>query len=471
MRYFLFLIAIIAIGISCTPDQEKLTFDQSASLRFSSDSIKFDTLFTSVGSITKRLRVYNDSENAVEISDISLTGGSDSPYTIYVNGQGGSGFEKVKLFGEDSLLVLVEVTIDPADSDLPFLVTDEINFQTNGNLQEIKLVSWGQDAVFLNGEVLECNTTWTADRPYVITNSVLVDSLCNLTVEPGAKIYSHNGSFIFVEGTISVDGRSDNRVTFRNDRFDEGFEDAPGQWGGIIFLQGSKDNRIEFADIRNAEFGVYLGTPDDNEDYDLVIGNTRIENMGGTETFAGNIINLLPGYGILAVTSDLYVYNTLVNNCAINTVANLAGGNYRYENCTFANFSFDFFREDPVMVLSDNIQLGDNTLLVDNLKTTITNTIIWGSQTDELLVSNTGETQFSIEISHSLLRTSDSQWNVNNNILNDDPEFAGPRDYDYALDTLSPAKDAGVDIGLLEDLEGKVRDSQPDIGALERIEN
>ncbi|MDX1627370.1 MAG: right-handed parallel beta-helix repeat-containing protein, partial [Fulvivirga sp.] len=358
MQRLLPCLILLILGIfSCEPEEQQLTFDENAMLRFSADTVLFDTVFTSRQSITQRLRVFNDAEKAVRIDQISLAKGQNSPYNIFVNGQPGFHFEDVTLFGGDSLLILIEVTIDPMDENLPFLVTDQLQFNTNSNTQEVQLVAWGQDAVFLNGEVLACNTTWTADRPYVIFNSVLVDSLCTLNVEAGARIFSHAGSFILVEGTIDVAGTPNDRVTFSNDRFDEGFENAPGQWGGLIFLPGSKNNNIEFADIRNAQFGIYLGTPDDDNTYDLTIGHSRIENMGGSETFTGNIINVQPGYGILAISSDLYAYNTLINNCEINVVANLAGGNYRYEHCTFANFSFDFFRQNPAVVLTDNIQL------------------------------------------------------------------------------------------------------------------
>lgn len=470
-RAILTAIVLTMLGMACTPEEEQLTFDGSASLRFSTDSVLFDTLFTSKQSITKRFRIYNDNEKAVNISSIALANGNNSQYKVFVNGRADTEFNEVKLLGQDSLLVLVEVTIDPMDQNLPFLVTDQLIFNTNDNIQDVDLVAWGQDAVFLNGEILACNTTWTNERPYVIFNSVLVDSLCNLTVEAGAKIYSHKGSFIFIEGTIDVQGTDEERVLFSNDRFDEGFEDAPGQWGGLIFLPGSDNNTIDRADIRNAEFGIYLGTPDDNADYDLVLSNSRIENIGGNETFVGNIINVAPGYGLLAISSDLYAFNTLVNNCEVNALGNYAGGNYKYEHCTFGNFTFDFFRQDPSVVFADNIALGNNSLLVEDLSVEMTNSIIWGSLSDELQTSNAGGAQFNITIDHSLLRTQDSQWSGNSNIINEDPRFAGPREYNYQLDTLSPAKDVGDVIGIMNDLEGTVRDAQPDLGAFERVEN
>lgn len=457
---------------ACKPEEEKLTYDSNAQLRFSTDTVFFDTVFTQVNdevrNITKRLKVFNDSKNAVEIERISLNQPS-SPYTIYVNGKLADTYQNTKLLGRDSLLVLIEVTIDPMDKDLPFIVTDEIIFNTNENKQDVKLVAWGQDAHFLKDSVLTCNTTWSSGRPYVIFNSVLVDSLCRLTVEAGTKIYAHNGSYVFVKGTIDVQGTAENRVMFRNDRLD--FKNVPGQWGGIVFLPGSKENFISYTNIRNAETGIYLGTPDDDADMDLVLANSTIENTGGSEDMpvAGGVV--LPGYGVLAISADLHIYNTLINNCAVNTVGNYAGGNYRYEHCTFANYSHDFFRNGPSVVFSDNLLIGDGETLVNDLHVALLNTIIWGDRKDEIMLSSSGEATITLDMSHNLLRTTNSAFNTNNNMLNQNPKFIQPKAYDYKIDTLSPAKDQALPIGFNNDHDGNPRDNKPDIGAFERIEN
>lgn len=461
------LIFVILLFYACLPEAEKFTADSNAKLRFSTDTIFFDTLFTTLGSVTRRLKVYNDAGNAVNISSVSLQ--NASAYSIFVNGLAGPEVGDVRILGQDSMLVLVEVTIDPQNQDLPFLVTDKIEFVTNGNRQSVDLVSWGQDANFLRDSILACNTTWTSGRPYVIYNSVIVREGCTLTLEPGTNVYSHNGSFILVGGTIRAVGEGENRITFTNDRFDEIFADAPGQWGGIVFLRTSRDNRIDFADIRNANVGIYLGTPDDDTDPDLVISNTRIENIGGNDIIPGIDSLVQPGFGILAFTSDLYAYNLLINNCEINALANIAGGNYRYEYCTFANFSFDFFRRDPIAVFSDNVALGD-ALLVGDLHVTMTNSIVWGNFSEELLFSNSDEAgTFSVNFTNNILRTDMAELKVDN--FGEDPKFSNPGDYDYSLDTLSPAKDRGLASEILTDLEGKERDSVPDLGAFERIEN
>ncbi|UII28148.1 right-handed parallel beta-helix repeat-containing protein [Fulvivirga maritima] len=468
MKYILPVLCLFITIWACKPEEEKFTYDSDAALRFSADTVLFDTIFSSVGSVTKRFKVYNNNKNAVNIESIALADES-SPYTIYVNGRAASRFSDTRLLGEDSLLVLVEVTIDPNDQDLPFIVADEIVFNTNGNTQDIKLVSWGQDANFINGTAVLCDEVWTSDRPYVIYNSVIVDSLCKLTIEAGTKIYSHNSSYILVQGTITAEGTAEERISFTNDRLD--YEDVPGQWGGIVFLPGSKDNSITYADIRNAEVGIYLGTPDDDDIPDLILGNCTIENIGGLaeNPITGGLV--APGYGVLAITSDLYMYNTLINNCAVNVLGNYAGGNYVYDHCTFANYSFDFFREDPAVVFSNNLQLLADSLLVDDLSIQLSNSIIWGSARDEIVISSENSKSFELGMSNNIIRTSLQEFNTSNNIINEDPRFVNPGNYNYHLDTLSVAKDAGVNLGLSTDHDGNSRDANPDIGAFERTEN
>ena len=56
------------------------------------------------------------------------------------------------------------------------------------------------------------------------------------------------------------------------------------------------------------------------------------------------------------------------------------------------------------------------------------------------------------------------------NIINEEPNFMEPAAYNYRLDTLSPAKDNGINIGIDTDLDGNPRDILPDLGSYERIE-
>ena len=447
------ILLVVTLIYACEPTEEQFTSDPSVKLQFSTDSVVFDTLFSSIGSITKRFWVYNQSEKAVNISSIDIR--EDNGYSLIVNGIEGNSLANIRLLGEDSLLVLISVTIDPQDENLPFLVTNYIDFITNGNEQFVNLVAWGQDAHFIPKGILDCDISWTNERPYVLLDSVLIPESCKLTVQAGTRIYANTTSAIIVAGTLEANGSYDERILISNSRLDEDYKNAPGQWPGIIFAETSASNHINCTDIRNAVNGIWLGTPDDDLDYDLTLSNSKIENMSGV--------------GLLAFTSDLYAYNTLINNCGQHLVANFAGGNYRYEHCTFSNLSNELFDEGAGVVIADNFPISDSELLVDEVNLVITNSIIWGGQSNELILSNDGNQNFELAITNNIIRTSNNSFEASN-ILNEDPKFINPSEYDFSLDTLSIAKDNGILLEIRSDIQGNNRDDNPDIGAYERIE-
>lgn len=455
VSFFILLIAGLSI-FNCKPEEEIINFDFTHGLEFSTDTILFDTVFTGIGSTTKRIKVYNPSQNALKISSITLGGGNSSSYKILVNGTEPNNSEDLLILGKDSVLILVEVFIDPQDENSPYLVHDSIQFETNGIMQQIKLIAWGQDANYLGNEILACNTTWTKERPYVIYSSILVDTLCNLTIEKGSRIYGSKDSYIYVKGNINAEGTPDERIIFRNERLDPAYENISGQWGGILFLEGSHGNSMHFTTLRNAVFGIRLGSPDQDTIPDIVLKNVIIENMSNS--------------GILSFSSDLYAENVLINNCIELICGNIAGGNYIYKHCSFANYGFNFIRQTPSLYFSDNIILDDNSSIIEGIKVEIQNSIIDGSLEDELLFDLGGGANSAFTFKNNILKTSISDLDTLGNLLNENPKFIDPSRYNYRLDTLSPAKDKGALIGVESDLDGNQRDDLPDLGAYERIE-
>jgi hypothetical protein len=445
------IIVVIALGACTNPNE--VVKDQPFTLRFSQDTVLFDTLFTTINSITKRVRVYNDEENARQINSIRVAGGQSSPYRLIVNGEEGTEFNNQVILGGDSLQILVEANIDSKNIDNPFIVRDYILFEATTPQDDVLLLAWGQDANYLQDSVIGCNAVWDAGKPYVLLGSVLVDTLCSLLINAGAEVYAGFNTSFFVKGTLNVNGASDAKVVFRNDRLDEGFMDAPGQWEGIFFLEGSKGNLINYTNILNSRYGIWLGTPDADTIPDLILLNSTISNVSRT--------------GIIAFTSDLEASNTLVHTCGEYSVANLAGGNYFYNHCTFANYPTVFFRDQPLAVFSDNIQLADNSSIVEDINLWMTNTIIYGTLEDELILNNSGGANFSAAIGHSLLKTTINGLDVNSNILNEDPLFLDIETSDYDIESNSPAVDSGVLTGLIFDINGNSRDNLPDIGAFE----
>ncbi len=451
---FLFLTGITIF--QCRPHDEIFDPEYDGGLIFSTDSVVFDTVFTGKGTITRRLKIFNPHEKAIKINRITLRDGDRSAFKIIIDGEETGFYEDLMILGKDSVLILIEAFIDPRNENNPFLIQDSLEFVTNGQNQFVNLIAWGQDAHYLGDETLPCPTTWTNEKPYVIYASILIDANCLLRIEKGTKIYLAKNASVYIKGSILAIGDAENRIIFRNERLDPAYDNIPGQWGGILFLEGSYDNIMDFTVIRNGICGVRLGTPDQDTIPDLILKNTIIENMSNV--------------GILSFTSDLYAENVLVDNCFDFICVNAGGGSYTYKHCTFANYRVNFISDNPAVYFSNYIVLDNDSTIYADLDMNMQNSIIYGSNEEEILFDFTEGAGAILSMKNNMFRSSIGALDTLGNFLNTDPLFVYPAGYDYRLDTLSPAKDTGEKIGVLNDLDGNLRDDKPDRGAYERIE-
>ena len=446
------IVFMIAVA-SCTPEDEVLTREEGVQLLFDQDTVQFDTVFTTVGSTTQWLQVYNPQTKAVNIGSVSLAAPENSPFRLRLNGEAGTQFRDVRLRGGDSLLLLVEVTVDPRDADLPFIVKDSIQFGTNGNVQYVNLEAWGQDANFLKSAVIARDTTFSGERPYVVCDSLRVGASATLTLAAGVQLFFSDRAYLSVGGTLRTEGTSDARVLLQHVRQDGSYENAPGQWQGVFFEPGSKDNALYFTTIRNASIGVSINSPDNDTIPDITLSNTVIEHMAD--------------YGLLALNADVDVYNTVISNCTAGLVAGLGRSYYRFRHCSLVNNDTRFLREDEQRALLFVQDFFEENPLTQPFSLQILNSIVWGSLDNELLIDaiKPGD-QF--KLLSTLIKTSDTTKVLADiNLYNQQPRFVNAESYNYRLDSLSPAIDAGVPLGIERDLDGKVRDARPDLGAYE----
>ena len=454
MRYLLAILPLLLLlsMFSCEPKDEVISSDPGAKLEFSADTVLFDTVFVSQGSVTKRLKVYNRNEKAVRISEVTLAGAGASPYQLTVNGAQSPLLNNLELRGGDSLYVLVKVKINPSDENLPFLVADSILFQTNGNRQNVKLVAYGQNAYFHRKEAIG-TTVWESDKPHVLLDSVLVKEGATLTIRKGAQIYGSNKAVLLVNGQLLVEGTPEERVTFSGYRREPDYQKAPGQWEGIRILAKSAGNRILYADIKNTVYGLRIGNPG--------MGATLVEGCQVQYAFLD---------GIVAFTSDVKVVNTLIHNCGQYGFGGLGGGNYEILYSTIVSYSNRLPRETPLLVITDFVPGTEIREQPTSLR--LLNSIVYadgGSARDEVLLSPVGVAS---EVSNNILRTAQyKELFAAENKLNVEPKFKAPAKADFSLDTLSPASGAARFLpSVLLDLKGRSRStSAPDMGALERL--
>jgi hypothetical protein len=478
--HFIIITLLIIIGTVSCKKSDIVDDDPSIMLGFSTDTVIFDTVFTSIGSVTQYLKVYNPSANAVNISSIKLARGDQSRYRINIDGDPGLSINDYKLEGLDSLFIFVRVTIDPTDENNPFVVSDSILFETNGNLQDVDLVAWGQNANYIladtevpglpkykivAGEFEDI--TWTADKPYVIYGYAVVDSNGILRVDPGVQVHFHDrsGLWVYKGGSIKVNGTLEDPVVFQGDRLEDFYEDLPGQWDRIWINEGSVNNEINYAIIRNGFIGIQAETLQEQMGNQLILTNTIIENMSGVGLFSR----------FYNITST----NCLFANCGQFSAALTWGGLYDFRHCTFANYWPYGVRPDELLALNNFLEDENGNVTAFEFDAYFGNCIAYGRNIEELLFSFDEAANYNYLFDHCLLKTEkdiSSEENFINCLKNEDPLFKSYQEGDYALDTLSPAIDYGTldvintsAIDLSKDILGINRLPEPDVGAFEFV--
>lgn len=491
------VLAIVVILTACSKREDDFITDGSVELRFSLDTLRFDTVFTEIGSATRSFKVYNPNKQPVRLGKAYLEQQSNAFFRMNVDGIPGDEVEDIEIWGEDSIYVFVEVTVDPDRpiSESPFVIGDRIIFETNGQQQDVHLEAWGQNANYFPSRfnkgvptLLTCGNgtvTWDDPKPYVVYGELLIDS-CALEVMAGTRIHVHGGItrndlfgifndgilYTLQNGSLKFMGTQDKPIVIQGDRLEEEFAEERGQWFGIILGRGSKGNRFEHTVIKNSNIGVFVDSL-----ADLTAINTEIANTAGN--------------GIAAFHSRIIARNCLIYNNASNSVQLSLGGDYFFDHCTVASYgvnaaaismnNFFCYDDDPLSCESRSI---------NPLKASFRNSIFFGSRRDQVLLADiSGRMEpdlFDVSFENCVVR-SDRLLTDNDGLYADffesycngcingsstlDPLFLDTEENDYHLDTLSLAKDIGIPIpGLELDLDGITRDDQPDAGAYERVE-
>ena len=153
-------VAVIIVSLFSCEDEGYLN-SPDAQLMFSVDTVMFDTIFTTIGSTTQHFTVRNPYDENILVSRIKLSGGDMSNFRLNINGEEANELYEVEIPARDSIYIFVEVTIDPNGQNTPMVVQDSIKFTTNANLQDVKLIAYGQDFKLVRRETIK-TTTWTA---------------------------------------------------------------------------------------------------------------------------------------------------------------------------------------------------------------------------------------------------------------------------------------------------------------------
>ncbi len=469
------LVIIVAIVSSCQKDN--YADSDTEKIDFTTDTLFFDTVFTTIGSSTRSFKIKNPHKNPIVISSLKIAGGTNSPFRINVDGVAGSSFNNIEIRAEDSIWVFAEVTVDPNAGNLPFIVKDSIVFTTNGNIQDVNLVAFGQNAIYhrpANGQssfVLNCSETWTSDTPHVVYGIAVIDSMCELNISAGAQVYFHNNGAIlaYYGGSLKIKGTADKPVVLQGDRLEPWYEDVAGQWLGVYLFPLSFDNSIQWAVIKNARIGVQCDTIN------------SVQSSNPTLTLRNTIIKNCSSIGISGRGTDILAYNTSVSNCGEYCGAFSLGGKYNFYHCTFGSYS-NSNSDKPAILLNNWYKDADKNIITRNLsEANFFSSIIYGNKNNEILLSEETGGDFNFLFKDCLIKVDNDETKSTlpefvNCIVNETPDFEDTSNNDFHLKANSKAIDAG-DINIVnnlipflgKDLDNSFRtvDGQPDLGVYE----
>ena len=460
-RVSLVLGFLILLLVGCRDDSY---FSGKNSLQYSSDTVWFDTVFTRKPgssypiSVTKIVSIKNPEKLPV-MASFGLAGGSASPYRVSVDGKTGIDIRDIEIGAEDSVFVFVQCKLEANNQNYPLLVVDSLIAKVNGSEQKTILAAYGWDAHYFHDTIFNANTTFgDADKPYVIVGYMGVESGASLSVKAGVQIFASAQSSLYVAGTLDIQGSAAKRVSIRGNKPAWETQFMPNQWRGIHFLVGSSNNRIQYADIGNAVIGIRVDSLSVNLAPGLQLLNTRIQYCGQA--------------CLLGVTASIEAENCLFADAGTYSFLGLLGGQYRFNHCTFADYSGFSPRSSGHFALSNTLRDAYGKLLDHAaLNCSLYNSIVYGYNKEELQFNQSTLSAFVLHIENNVLKTENPDGLlVFPNFQNKNPNFIDTKRGHYALDTLSSAyKKAGVfGNAVITDILGKPRKPLADIGCYER---
>lgn len=497
IRLLAIAFVVLALATSCIKEERYLT-DSTVRLAFSEDTVTFDTVFATMATVTRQVRVYNRYDEPLLINSVSLQGGGASRFRINVDGDTSRIARDVEIGANDSIFIFIQANINPNDQLSPYLVEDAIVFSFNNRQQTLPVTAYGRNAVYHNPtythqvyslyvnsrgqidtnwipfSIIDC-ANWDHSRPHVIMGYAVVNSNETLHLLAGDELYFADGACLWVydSATLDVRGSISQPVLFSSVRNDGYYDSLPGQWTGVWLSAGSKDSHIEWACIENATIGIRVDT-NVNNNPTLDISNSIVQNHSRM--------------GILGQGAWIEGDNLLVHSCGEQLLALVYGGRYLFGNSTFANYWRYSSRKTPSVWINNYYQYDQTTVFPRPIQQAeFRNCIIYGNyggndNNGELLLDWLEGYEMNCVFRNCLMRTSlvDADGNATfspspsigggNVVVDSDPKFVDVHGHDYGLQDDSPAIGAGNSAWLKSgtDLKGNPRGNPPTIGAYEK---
>lgn len=492
--FYLFVMLLFVSFFACNDNYEDYSTNPNDLIVFSRDTVRFDTVLTTVNSPVQFLMIYNRNDKPLLISSVELENGETSGFKINVDGMTGKSFENVALRSKDSLYIMIDVKPEMNGEVVPTLLSDRILFATNGVQQKVILEAYGQDVHIWEGVIISSDTLIQKSKPYLIRDSLLVEENATLSIEEGVCFYMEDNARVLVKGNLKIKGSLEDPVVFRGKRTDYmlniPYDLIPGQWDGFYFDGNSFGNEIEYAHIRNGQGGLVFEVSNPEEE------KIRLKNV---------ILTNFSEYLIHAINCNITAENCEFTNSRY-ALLYLVGGKYSFTHCTMANYmpsiperGWANSDNETIILYNADSTWTKNPIYYPLIQANFVNTIIWGNRVShgnyrgrsDIQLFSEDEVEFNYFFRNCIVPAYNGQNGEHavDCVFNKDPRFewtdteepktgyflpvfnfrlknpADSPDTSPAINTADP--DYSIDLPF--DLDGKDRlaDEHPDMGAYE----
>jgi hypothetical protein len=406
-----------------------------------------DTVFSTVGSRTYDLWVFNHNNDGIRLQSVRLRQGNQTGFRVNVDGSYldntlGSVVTDLEVRSGDSIRVFVELTSPENGRQDPVQIDDDLVFNLGSGVeQSVALRGFSWDALQWRDAVISRDYIVESLKPIVIYGGLRVDSGATLTLR-NTTLYFHEKAGLDVYGTVKAE-----HALLRGDRLDHMFDYLPydrvsGQWKGVRIYKSSFGNSFVDSEIHSAEYGIVC----DSAEY--VEGRQRLY-------MERSVVHNCKGPGLQAFNSSVGLLRCQFTNTLGDCVA-VYGGVTVMEQCTLAQFYP--FTADRGAALRFANYYGDYPYPLYAMQ--MKGSIVTG-YADDVLMGETMQgdsvTQFNYYFENTLLRTpaitNDSVRFVNIHWETPDDSIQGKQHfrlideknliYDFHLDSLSTAQGLG----------------------------
>lgn len=440
-------IIIVFIVLSC--NKTDLTTGVSGGVKFSVDSLKFDTLLAGLPSSVHTVKIFNTGNENIVFDKVELGGGAHSDFSINLHGRAGSSFNNIQLPAKDSIYLFVTVTpVNPGSDDF-FLIRDSISFSYKNLTQKLQLEAYAEPVTVYKDVTIHNNLTLETGKSYFIHGTFTVAENVKLDIPEGVKIYVYPNSPIEIKGILNINGSAEKPVLFTTYRKDYL---KPGSWEGIKLSANNQLHSIKYTRIEYAKNAIVLESPHAD--------NTQLD-------IEGTVIRFSLSSALRLKNINLSLNNSEITNNNIN-ISIEGGGKYHLNHVTAATYStMHTIHQNAGIFITDTGSSETNPAKID-----ILNSIIWGDLSDEIRFEKE-YAHSSVNIRYSICKTSLQKDNLN--ILESqttDPLFAeidiSKKIFNFKLSSGSPAINRGLFLSSDRDITGALRtDGKPDLGCYE----